>query len=133
MAKITNISFKDSKFKDCKLLGLRFDECNKFGFSVEFESCQLNLSTFYKQNLKNSKFKDSSLREVDFTESNLTNVIFNKCDLSGAIFKSTLLEKSDFRTSYNYSIDPELNRIKKAKFSLIGVIGLLDKYDIQIE
>ena len=50
MAKITNISFKDSKFKDCKLLGLRFDECNKFGFSVEFESCQLNLSTFYKQN-----------------------------------------------------------------------------------
>jgi fluoroquinolone resistance protein len=44
-----------------------------------------------------------------------------------------LLEKADFRTAYNYSIDPEKNRIKKAKFSIFGVTGLLDKYDIEIE
>jgi hypothetical protein len=37
------------------------------------------------------------------------------------------------RTSFNYSINPELNRIKKAKFSMPAVVGLLDKYDIEIE
>ncbi|HUZ61183.1 MAG TPA: hypothetical protein VMU83_20575 [Hanamia sp.] len=29
----------------------------------------------------------------------------------------TNLEKADFRSAFNYSIDPELNEIKKAKFS----------------
>jgi hypothetical protein len=43
------------------------------------------------------------------------------------------LEKADFRTAFNYSINPETNRIKKAKFSKEGLNGLLDKYDIEIE
>lgn len=47
--------------------------------------------------------------------------------------ENTILEKSDFQTSYNYSIDPEINRIKKAKFSFQGAVGLLDKYDIEVE
>jgi hypothetical protein len=53
--------------------------------------------------------------------------------LTRARFERTVLEKVDFRTSYNYSIDPELNRIKNAKFSIVGIIGLLDKYDIEVE
>jgi len=32
----------------------------------------------------------------------------------------------------NYSIDPEKNKIKKARFSTAGIAGLLDKYDIEI-
>jgi len=44
-----------------------------------------------------------------------------------------LLEKVNFLTSYNYSIDPENNRLKKAKFSMNGLAGLLGKYDIEIE
>ena len=39
--------------------------------------------------------------------------------------KSFLLSVSSF--------DPELNRIWKAKFSIDGVIGLLDKHDILID
>jgi hypothetical protein len=49
-----------------------------------------------------------------------------------SIFENTLLEKADLRTAFNYSIDPEMNRVKKAKFSIAGVTGLLDKYDIEI-
>ena len=37
------------------------------------------------------------------------------------------------RTAYNYAIQPDSNRIKKARFSLQGVRGLLEKYDIVIE
>jgi hypothetical protein len=43
------------------------------------------------------------------------------------------LEKADFRSAFNFSIDPEMNRMKKAKFSRTGVFGLLHKYNIEIE
>jgi uncharacterized protein YjbI with pentapeptide repeats len=83
--------------------------------------------------LKKTRFKNSNLSEVDFTEADLTNSLFENCDLSGARFERTILEKADLSTSHNYSIDPELNKIKKAKFSILGIAGLLDKYDIEIE
>ena len=58
--------------------------------------------------------------------------LFDNCDLAKAKFDKTVLKKADFRTSYNYSIDPERNRITKAKFSMTGIVGLLDKYDIEV-
>ena len=73
------------------------------------------------------------MQEVDFEDCDLTNAGFINCNLAAAIFVNTILEKADFRSSYNYSIDPERNRIKKAKFSSIGLAGLLNKYDIEIE
>jgi fluoroquinolone resistance protein len=133
LARLGNTSFRDVKFKGCKLLGLHFEDCNKTGLYAEFIDCQLDLSSFYRLSLKNIKLRNCSLREVDFTESNLTGLIFDSCELSGAIFKDTILEKADFRTSHNFSIDPEINKIKKAKFSAEGIMGLLDKYDIEIE
>ena len=63
----------------------------------------------------------------------MTSSAFENCDMKRAAFENTIIEKVDFRTSYNYSIDPESNRIKKAKFSLTGIVGLLDKYDIEID
>jgi uncharacterized protein YjbI with pentapeptide repeats len=36
--------------------------------------------------------------------------------LAQAVFDQATLEKADFRTAYIYSIDPEKNRIKEAKF-----------------
>ena len=58
--------------------------------------------------------------------------MFDECDLSRAAFDNTIMEKADFRTSYNYSIDPERNKVRKAQFSFPHVVGLLDKYDIEI-
>ena len=101
--------------------------------SLDFKDCQLNFSSFYKLKLKATQFLNCSLQEVDFTETELTNSVFDNCDLSRAIFEYSVLEKSDFRTAYNYSIDPETNRIDKAKFSTSGLSGLLEKYNIEIE
>ena len=77
-------------------------------------------------------FKNSQLHEVDFSECDLTSAVFDNCDLLNATFDRTIIEKADFRTAYNYSIDPDNNRIKKARFSKSGIAGLLQKYDIQI-
>src|SRR5215204_3682118 len=46
-AKLNKTTFRDINFKDCKLLGLHFDHCNDFLFTVFFDGCLLNLSSFY--------------------------------------------------------------------------------------
>jgi uncharacterized protein YjbI with pentapeptide repeats len=114
------------------MLGLRFDTCAEFNLSFSFNNCLVNHSSFYKTKIKKTSFKDTQLQEADFTECDLTSAVFDNCDLKNATFDFTILEKTDFRSSYNYSIDGEKNRLKKAKFSLQGISGLLDKYDIEI-
>lgn len=132
-ARLHKTAFKTVKFKDCKMLGLHFEDCDDFLFEVAFDNCQLNLSTFYKMKMKKTNFIKCNLSEVEFTETDLTSAVLDNCELTGTRFENTILEKADLRTAYGYSIDPELNKIKKAKFSIQGIAGLLDKYDISIE
>ncbi|MCG8384667.1 MAG: pentapeptide repeat-containing protein [Cytophagales bacterium] len=132
MANINGTAFREVRFENCKLLGLRFEHCNEFLFSVGFNSCQLNLSSFYNLSLKGTRFENCNLSEVDFAGTDLTGAIFNHCDLQNALFDNTILEKADLRTSFGFTIDPEGNRVKKAKFSLDALPGLLTKYDIII-
>jgi fluoroquinolone resistance protein len=133
MAKLRNATIRNCAFKCCKMLGLRFSDCNQFGLSASFEKCNLNLSSFYKTKFKKTLFTHCTLHEVDFTESDFSGSLFTECDFAKAGFENTDIQKADLRTCINYSIDPEKNRIKKAKFSLPGVTGLLDKYDIEID
>ena len=133
LTKLKNTALSDIRFVDTKLLGVQFDDCNQFLLSVDFENCLLKLSVFFKLKLKKTRFKNCNLQEADFTESDLSNAVLDDCDLQRAIFHKTNLEKADLRSSFHYSIDPENNRIKKAKFSRAGVLGLLDKYGIEIE
>lgn len=93
----------------------------------------MTLSSFFKLKMKSTRFENCNLQEADFTQSDLSGSVFENCDLQKAIFDNTNLERVDFRTSFNYVIDPDKNRIKKAKFSRTDVFGLLEKYDIEIE
>lgn len=133
MAKVNNTAFKEVLFDGCKLLGIRFDSCNSFLLSLEFRSCHLNLASFYKLKLKGTVFRSCSLQEVDFMEADLSNAVFDDCDLLNASFENTNLEKADLRAASGYILDPELNHIKGAKFSVPAVVGLLSKYDIKID
>lgn len=131
--KLNKTALKNIQMKDCKLLGLPFDHCSEFLFEVHFENCILNFSSFHNVNLKNSSFKSCTIHDVDFTQADLSALNMRNCDLLNSKFERTTLEKTDFRSAYNYRIDPETNRIKKAKFSKEGISGLLTKYDIIIE
>ncbi len=133
MATITDTAFKNVKFQNCKLLGLRFDKCDSFNLSFQFENCILSFASFFKLKLKNIRFVDCKLNEVDFSKTDLTNSIFTNCDLDRAAFDDTNLENADLGTAFNFSINPEANRIKKAKFSHNNISGLLHKYDISID
>jgi fluoroquinolone resistance protein len=132
LAKVSNSVLNEVYFTDCKVTGVQFGECNEFLFTVFFKNCNLSLSSFYNRKLKGCKIESSNLKEVDFTNSDCSALVFSQCDLSGAIFENTNLENADFRSAENYSINPEINKLKKARFTLAGLPGLLEKYQIKI-
>lgn len=66
-------------------------------------------------------FEDQKFENVNFSETDLNNSSITNFDLLDAIFENTNLEKADFRNSMHYSIDPENNNVKGAKFSLPDV------------
>jgi uncharacterized protein YjbI with pentapeptide repeats len=73
------------------------------------------------------------MEEVDFTEADIKGSVFDNCKLNMAVFDGTNLEKADLSTAADFSIDPERNKVKQAKFSLYGLAGLLHKYHIEVE
>lgn len=133
MVKMGATVLNDVRFNRCKMLGLRFSDCNELLFAPVFIECNLNLSSFYRMKMKGMVITRCSLQDVDFAEADMSGVVFDDCDLGGAIFENTILEKADFRTSVNWILDPDKNWIKKAKFSLQGIGGLLSRWDIEVE
>ena len=124
---------KDVKFRNCKLLGLKFSDCHDFLLTLDFEDCILNYCSFFKLKLQDTRFANCKLEEADFVETDLTRSTFLNCDLNGALFDNTILVRSDLRTSINFSIDPEKNNISRGKFSINNIAGLLNKYEIDID
>jgi len=129
---LNNTAFQEVYFKQCKMLGLRFGDCKVFGFEISATDCPLNHSSFFEVNLRKTRFKACQLHEVDFTGADLHEASFDGCDLLHANFEQSNLEHADFRTAINYQIDPDLNKLKNARFSADGLAGLLSKYGIDI-
>lgn len=133
MAQPGGCGMKEVFFKDCKLIGIRFDDCSDFLFAVSFHNCVLDYSSFTKKKMKKTRFQQCSMQEVDFSGTDLSMAVFGNSNLSRAVFLGTNLEKADFQTAYNYSMDLEANKVTKAKFSYAGLPGLLTKYKIEID
>ena len=115
------------------MIGVKFNECDPFLLQFSFKDCQLSFSSFYQLKIPKTKFTKCNLEETDFTKTNISDSYFDNCDLKNTIFDQTNLEKADFRTAYNFTINPEKNYLKGAKFSKENVVGLLSEYKIIIE
>lgn len=133
MIKTYDTVFSQVRFTHCKMLGIRFEDCHAVGASYELDHCQLDYASFYQQHLKGMTIRGCQFKEADFSECDASHTVFETCDFLLARFDHSNLEGSDFRTSFNYSISPTLNRLKKAKFSLSGAVGLLDEFEVAIE
>jgi len=132
-AKINYVAFRGALFTDCDLNGVNFSMCDPLLFEVEFKDCILDYAKFYTLKIKGTIFSNCSLIAVDFMNTDLTGVIFDNCNLHKAVFIDTIANKADFTTSYNFSIDPERNKLKRAIFSEVGLKGLLHKYDLIVK
>lgn len=133
MTDITQSTMNNAAFKNCKILGVKFNHCNDFIFEVAFDNCILDYSSFEKRKMSKTIFRNSSLKGVDFGGADLRQAKFLKCDLNEAMFYNTNLQNADFISAYNYIIDPAQNSIKKASFSKDGLAGLLAHFNIIIE
>lgn len=133
LAKLINCQLNNVTFKGCKLLGINFNDCADSFFSVKFDGCLLDYSSFSGKKMAKTPFLRSSLKSVDFSGSDLTRSSFSNCDLMNTVFNKTILKEVDFLNAVNYTIDPEMNMIKGARFSLVGLTGLLNKYSIKVE
>ena len=78
-------------------------------------------------------FKGSILKDCNFFETNLAGADFNACNLEGSLFEQCDLSEADFRNAEKYSINPDQNKLKGAKFSLPEVLSFLAPLDIIIE
>lgn len=131
-AKVYKVTFQQVKFLRCKILGVHFNSANPFLLEFRFEHSQLDYCNFFNLQLKKSQFLHSRLLEVDFSQADLSGASFMGSDLSGTVFDRTILEKADFREAVNYLLDPEINKVKGARFDLQGLPGLLGKFGIKI-
>jgi len=93
----------------------------------------LNFSSFYNLKIKKTQFDTCKLKQVDFVNADLSEAKFYNSDLTASIFENTNLEKADFATAFNFSIDPEKNKITGAKFSANNLAGLLDRYKLNLK
>ena len=132
-AKIGHTAFRTVIFSNCSIREVNFAMVSQFIFEIHFKSCVLDFSKFYDLKMKGTTFTDSSLVAVDFMSVDLTEVVFENCDLYKAEFDFAKANKTNFRTSYNFSINPIKTKIKKAIFSLEGVKGLLVPHDIIVQ
>jgi uncharacterized protein YjbI with pentapeptide repeats len=133
MVKLAGSALKNVTFKNSKLIGIDFSECNDFLFKVDFENCILDFSYYLKKKMTKTSFKGCSIKDANFSDTDLSQSLFSQCDLNGTVFERTNLSGVDFSSSFNFIIDPEMNRIKSARFSQQGLSGLLHKYNIIIE
>ncbi len=131
-ATFPNTKLDDITFTNCQLIHVDFGLCNPFGLRVDFEQCRLDYAVFFDKKLKKTHFIECSMKEVHFLKCDLTNALFDACDLELAKFADNTLASADFSSSYNLSMDPDDNLIKKARFSRHNLPGLLAKYDIKI-
>jgi len=129
---LNNTSICDSRFEECKIMGVNFFQCNQFALSFLFHACNLRQSAFSGLKLKKAAMSRCDLSDADFEQTDLTSSIFHACNLTNANFHRTNLEKADFRKSHGFIIDPETNRVRKAKFDLLSLPGLLNKYQIEV-
>jgi uncharacterized protein YjbI with pentapeptide repeats len=131
--KINYISLRGVFFTKCNFTGVNFAMTDQVIYEFHFKDCLLDYAQFYALKLKKMQFINCSMISVDFMGSDLTEVLFDNCNLRKAVFMDTIANKADFYTSYDYTIDPDKNKIKKAVFSVNGLKGLLDKYDIVVK
>lgn len=133
LAVVKGTAFKTVHFERCKLEGVNFFECCQTALSVSFTECNLRYASFSGLPLRKTNFQNCCLREAVFTRADLAGSHFDQCDLARAVFLHTHLGKADFSTAYHFVLDPDANFVRQAKFSVYGLPGLLEKYNLEIE
>jgi len=134
LVKLEHTTLNSVRFDKCRLLGLNFSGCNKFGFLPDFKGCLLDSTVFCENSLKKGSFASCEIRNCDFMECDMRESVFDHSVFEQTNFQKCNLEKADFRSAVAYQIDPLNNRMAKARFTLpeaqsfLGFLGITIEY-----
>lgn len=131
-AKINYVGFRDVHFTNCNFNNVNFAMCDKLLFKFGFTGCILDYAKFYTLKMPQTIFTNCSIIAADFMAADITGSLFDNCNLHKSVFIDTIANKTDFSSSYNFTIDPEKNKLKKAIFSKENLDGLLYRHDLII-
>lgn len=136
LGKIPLSIFINTFFHESKIIGVNWAQAGwpatDLGLSINFSKSALNHSTFIGLKLQGIQIISCQAVNVDFREADLSNADFSGSDLSESLFIHTNLSGADLSQARNYMIDPGLNELKKAKFSLPEAMALLYNMDITL-
>jgi fluoroquinolone resistance protein len=136
LGKLPESIFIETSFHESKIIGVNWAQAGwpatGLGVPINFSKSTLNHSTFIGLKLQGIQIISCQAVNVDFREADLSNADFSGSDLSESLFIHTNLSGADFSQARNYMIDPGLNELKKAKFSLPEAMALLYNMDITL-
>ena len=132
LTKLEGCRLQNVEFLNCKFVGVNFGKCDPQFLKMKFKECLITTANFSDLNLKNTPFLDCVIRETHFTNSNLSGADFAGSNLEGSMFHNTDLRKANFQGAINYSINPQTNKLQKAKFLKPEVMSLLNYFEIII-
>lgn len=134
LAKVPESVFSSIRFEDSKLVGIDWTlaewPATLLGKPLHFSKSTLNHSTFIGLNLEGVQFIDCTVVNVDFREADLSGADFSGSNLSESLFIHTNMKDTNLSQARNYSINPSLNQLQGAKFSLPEAMSLLYNMDI---
>ena len=134
LCSLEECSFTTTEFIDSQIIGVNWTEASwpALGLfdAIGFERCAISHSTFIGLGLRRVKIVDCVAHDVDFAEANLSEAVCVGTDFQDSRFLRTDLSEADFTGARNYAISPNLNMLRKARFSLPEAMALLYGLDI---
>lgn len=120
-----NKTFSSINYAEKELVGREFDQCNFQ--QVDFSNCKIQNCIF-----SDCVLEDCNLSLAQLVNTGLSNVKFKNCKLLGVDF----IKVRDFSFSVSFEncildyASFSRKKLKKAKFVVAGLQGLLEKYNL---
>jgi uncharacterized protein YjbI with pentapeptide repeats len=111
---------------------LNFSEVNSFMLEMRFTDCQLHFCDWKDMVLSDISFVNCHLQENTFERCDMRNCRMESCNMDRAQFTRNDLRTFDVSSNYNFSLDPELNKIKGMQLHERQLICLLFKYELDV-
>jgi fluoroquinolone resistance protein len=134
LVQVPESTFSSTRFEDSTVIGVDWTQATwptaGLGDPIGFFNCAISHSTFIGLRLRGIQIRDTVARDVDFREAGLSQADFGGTDLGESMFIHTDLTEADLSRARNYHIDPGLNVLTRARFSLPEAMSLLYCMDI---
>jgi len=116
-----------------QIVGINFYNCDQLLFDCCFYKTRLQNCNFSDLKMKKARFIGCTIDECDFENAFLVESKFDDSIFRGTLFHNCNLERASFFEAKGYEIDPRVNNIKKAVFSVPDVLSLIECFGVEIK